>query len=74
MVVLVVLGGGLASWLMVSVGLALGPPNEITALRGLPEGSEVPMRLKLHAPGLGWVWAIRAALGALVGAVGVGQA
>ena len=33
MVVLVALGGGLASWLMVHVGLALGPEDEVAALR-----------------------------------------
>lgn len=66
MVVLVVLGAGLASWLMVDLGLALGPPSELAALRALPEGSEVPMRLKLHAPGVTFVWPIGAALGCLI--------
>ncbi|MEO7351229.1 MAG: hypothetical protein ABIR34_11765 [Marmoricola sp.] len=66
MVVLVVLGGGLASWLMVHVGLSLGPGKEQTALRGLPDGGEVPMRLKLYAPGITWLWSITAALGSLV--------
>ena len=66
MVVLVVLGGGLASWLMVHVGLALGPEKETTALRGLPEGAKVSMQLKLHAPGIAWIWPIAAALGAVI--------
>lgn len=66
MVVLVVLGGGLASWLMVHLGLALGPEKELTALRDLPNGGQVSMRLKLHAEGMVWVWSIGAALGALV--------
>ncbi len=66
MVVLVVLGGGLASWLMVRVGLALGPEKELTALRGMPEGAQVSMRLKLVASGMDWVWSIAAAFGAVV--------
>jgi hypothetical protein len=66
MVVLVVLGGGLASWLMVHVGLSLGPEKEITALRGLPDGGEVSMQLKLHADGIAWIWSIAAALGSLI--------
>jgi hypothetical protein len=66
MVVLVVLGGGLASWLMVRAGLALGPGKELSALRDLPTGAHVSMRLKLSAEGMVWVWSIGAALGALV--------
>ena len=50
-VALVALGAGLASWLMIHVGKALGPDNEITALRKLPDGSHVAEQLRLHAPG-----------------------
>jgi membrane associated rhomboid family serine protease len=64
MVVLVVLGGALASWVTVHVGLALGPPEEMAALRGMKEGAQVPMQLKLHAPGMAWTWSVFAALGA----------
>jgi hypothetical protein len=66
MVVLVVLGAGLASWLMVHVGLALGPEKELTALRGVADGGHVKMQLKLQATGMAWVWPITAALGSLV--------
>jgi hypothetical protein len=66
MVGLVALGGGLASWLMAHVGLSLGPDQELTALRGMPEGAGVSMRLKLHAPGMAWMWSIFAALGAMI--------
>ena len=66
MVVLVVLGGALASWLMVHVGLSLGPGDEIAALRKLPDGAEVSMQLKLHATGMTWIWSMAAALGALI--------
>jgi hypothetical protein len=66
MVVLVVLGGALASWLMIHLGLSLGPGREVEALRNLPDGAEVSMRLRLHAPGIAWVWPIAAAIGSLV--------
>jgi hypothetical protein len=65
-VTLVALGGGLASWLMIHVGKALGPANEITALRKLSNGSHVSEQLRLHAPGVAWVWPIAAAFGALI--------
>jgi hypothetical protein len=66
MVVLVALGGGLASWVMVRVGLALGPEPELTALRDLAEGDEVSMQLKLHATGMTLIWPVAAMLGALL--------
>ena len=66
MVVLVALGGGLASWLMIHVGLALGPGSVLEALRGLPEGAQVSTQLELHAPGVAWIWPVAAVLGALV--------
>jgi hypothetical protein len=66
MVVLIALGAGLAAWVMVHAGLALGPSPELAALRDLAEGDEVSMQLKLHAPGMAWVWPIAALLGALL--------
>ena len=60
------LGGGLAAWLMIRVGLTLGPEKEITALAGKPDGAQVPMQLKLRAPGIAFVWSIGAAVGALI--------
>ena len=66
MVVLVALGGGLASWVMVRAGLELGPAPELTALRDLAEGDEVSMQLKLHASGMVWIWPVAAMLGALL--------
>ena len=65
-VALVTLGGGLASWLMVHVGHALGPGNEQAALSKLAEGAHVSEQLSLHAPGVAWVWPITAAFGALI--------
>ncbi|MCW2807242.1 MAG: family ATPase [Marmoricola sp.] len=66
MVLLVALGGALAAWVMIRVGLALGPPSELTALRSAPDGARVPMQLKLHAPGMAWVWPLAAVFGAAV--------
>jgi hypothetical protein len=66
MVVLVALGGGLSSWVMVVVGKLFGPDEELGALRSLPDGSHVHEQLRLHAPGVAWVWALAAAFGALV--------
>ncbi len=66
MVVLVALGGGLASWLMIHVGLTLGPEKEVVALRGLKEGAQVSMQLKLHATGIVWIWSVFAVLGSIV--------
>ena len=66
MVVLVAIGGGLASWLMIHVGLALGPGSVLEALRGLPEGAQVSTQLKLHASGVAWIWPVAAVLGALL--------
>ncbi len=53
-------------WLMIQVGKALGPGDEIAALRRLPDGSQVSEQLRLHATGVVWVWSIAAVFGALV--------
>ncbi len=66
MVVLVVLGAGLAAWLMLRVGLALGPEKEVTALKGAADGTQVSEQLRLRAPGIAWVWPLSASFGALV--------
>ena len=65
-VVLVALGGGAASWLMLRVGEALGPGDPIAALRSRPEGAHVSEQLRLHAHGVVWVWPIAVAFGALL--------
>lgn len=65
-VALVALGGGLASWLMIHVGKAIGPGDPIAALRKLPDGAQVSEQLRLHAGGVAWVWSIAAAFGALL--------
>jgi hypothetical protein len=65
-IAMVALGGGLASWLMIQAGEALGPGAPIAALRTLPDGSHVSEQLRLHAHGVAWVWPIAAAFGALL--------
>jgi hypothetical protein len=67
MVVLVTLGGLLAAWLMVRIGLWLGPADPKTVLRDVAVGDKVPLQLKPHAPGVRYVWPITA----LIGAIGV---
>jgi hypothetical protein len=66
MVVLVVLGAGMAAWLMLHAGQALGPAKEIGALKDAVDGTKVSEQLKLRATGIAWVWPLAASFGALV--------
>lgn len=66
MVVLIALGGGLAAYLMVTLGQALGPGDEVAALKRLPDGGTAPLQLSLKAPGVALLWPIAALFGALV--------
>ena len=66
MVVLVALGAGMAAWLMLRVGLALGPGKEVSAFKHAAEGTKISEQLKLHATGMAWVWPLAASFGALV--------
>ena len=65
MVVLVTIGGFLAAWLMLRIGLWLGPPDPAHALRDVAVGDKVPMRLEPHADGVRFVWPVAALVGAL---------
>ncbi len=65
-VVLVALGGGLASFVMQRLGLILGPGSEVDALRHKALGAHALMRLQIHASGVLWVWPAAAAFGALL--------
>jgi hypothetical protein len=64
-VVLVALGAGLAAYLMVRLGLVLGPDSPESVLRSRASGATAPVQLKIAAPGIAWVWPIAASLGAL---------
>jgi hypothetical protein len=67
MVVLVTLGAFLASWLMLRIGLWLGPANPKDALPDVAVGDKVPLQLRTGADGVVFSWP----LAALLAAVGV---
>ena len=65
MVVLVTLGALLGSWLMLRIGLWLGPANPKHVLPDVAVGAKVPLQLRPHASGVVFVWPITALLGAI---------
>lgn len=65
MVVLVTLGGLLASWLMLRLGLWLGPPNPKDVIPDVAVGHKVPLQLKTSAGGVVFAWPLAALLGAV---------
>jgi hypothetical protein len=65
MVVLVTVGALLAGWLVLRLGLWLGPANPRDVLPHVADGAKVPMQLRVHASGLLLVWPITALLGAI---------
>lgn len=65
-VVLLAAGGALASWLMLRVGLAVGPPNPDAVLAHAAVGTRAPVRLQPHASGVEFAWPGAALLGALL--------
>lgn len=66
MVVLLALGGALATWLMLRCGLSWGPGNPNVALASAEVGQLVPIRLKPDAKGIYFAWSIAALIGAAV--------
>ncbi|MGO4256284.1 hypothetical protein [Marmoricola sp. RAF53] len=65
MVVLVALGGGLATWVMLRTGLILGPPDPDKVLATAKAGDKIPVRLDPTATGIYVVWSVAALLGAI---------
>jgi hypothetical protein len=65
MVVLVTVGALLAGWLVLRIGLWLGPADPRDVLPHVAEGAKVPLQLRVHASGLLLVWPITALLGAI---------
>jgi hypothetical protein len=65
MVVLVAVGALLAGWVMLRVGLWLGPADPKTVLPHVPVGAKVPLQLEPHAHGVLAIWPITALLGAI---------
>jgi hypothetical protein len=72
MVVLVTLGSLLCAWVMLRVGLWLGPADPKSALPHAAVGAKVPLQLKPHASGVVYVWPITALLGA-IGVIWTGE-
>lgn len=67
LMVLLVLGGAvLASWLMLTVGLHLGPGRTSVALAHASKGTTVPVQLKPQATGVEFAWPVCALVGSLV--------
>ena len=66
MVVLVALGGAFATFLMIEVGLLLGPSDPGSVLASTPVGGSVPLQLKLEAHGVWFVWSIAALVGGII--------
>ncbi|MCZ4499384.1 MAG: hypothetical protein JWQ74_1937 [Marmoricola sp.] len=66
MVLLVAGGGALATYLMLQLGLAFGPPDPNGVFAGVPVGAQVPLRIKPDADGIRFVWSIAALVGALL--------
>ena len=64
-VLLVAAGSLLAAFVMLRVGLWVGPPRPSDALRDAAVGDQVPMQLKTQAAGVVFVWPIAAMLGAV---------
>lgn len=65
MVLLVTLGGLAAGWLMLRIGLWLGPPDPETVLSQVKVGDTAPVQLEPRARGVQFVWPIAALLGAI---------
>ena len=66
MVVLVALGSLLAAWLMLRLGLWLGPAAPKDVLPHVAVGHKVPLQLKTSASGVRFVWPLAALIGAAV--------
>lgn len=66
LVVLLALGGALASWLMLHIGLAVGPSDPGGVLAHAAVGTRAPVPLQPHATGVEYAWPGAALLGALL--------
>lgn len=65
MVAAVTVGSLLGAWVMLRVGLWLGPADPKSVLPHAAVGAKVPMQLKPGASGVVYVWPITALLGAI---------
>lgn len=64
-VLLVAVGGALATFVMVRVGLVLGPPDPNAVLGTVAVGDKVPLQLQVEGAGVYFVWSIAALAGAV---------
>jgi hypothetical protein len=64
-VLLVVLGSLLCGWVMLRIGLWLGPADPKSVLPHAAVGSKVPLQLKPKVTGVLYVWPIMALMGAI---------
>lgn len=65
-VLLLLVGGALASYLMLKVGLHLGPGDPASALTTAKDGATVPVQLRPQAHGVEFAWPLGALVGALL--------
>jgi MFS family permease len=65
-VVLVALGSGLATWLMLTCGLAFGPDNPNTVLTSAKLGEKVPVQLKPDVNAVYYAWSVAALFGCVL--------
>lgn len=65
MVILVALGGAVATWVMLQTGLALGPPDPDATIRSAKVGAKIPVRLDPTTTGIYVTWSVCALLGAI---------
>jgi len=65
-VLLLVLGAAFATFLMIEVGLLLGPSDPSSVLASTPVGGKVPLQLKVDAHGVWFVWPITSLVGGII--------
>lgn len=65
-VLLLLVGGALASYLMLKVGLHLGPGDPASALTAAKDGATVPVQLRPQAHGVEFAWPLGALVGGLL--------
>ncbi len=69
-ILLVGLGGALATVVMVQVGLLLGPDDPQRALSGAAVGDKVPLQLQVEGFGVYFTWSVAALAGGLLALLG----
>jgi len=73
MVLLVLAGGAFATFVMLEVGLLLGPSDPASVMAATPVGGKIPLQLKPEAHGVWFAWSISALVGSIL-ALWIGEA